>query len=90
MSCKSDIKKVIEAGELGMYELGWLDETDNKVGRKEMIRELKHDIVQARQNIGQHNHSSFAEDKRARLDKAEKMLIQVENRWVKRNLIDIF
>lgn len=82
MKYSTQFKKVIETSELGMYELGWLDIPNNNVGRLEMYKELDQDITTAMQNIGEYNHSSFAEEKRARLDKAQAMLYRLGNRLV--------
>lgn len=82
MKYSTQFKKVIEVGELGVYELGWLDIPENNVGRRNMYEELDRDITTAMQNIGEYNHSSFAEEKRARLSKAQAMLYRLGNKLV--------
>lgn len=79
MKFSTQFKKVIEAGELGMYELGWLDIPENNVGRGHMYKELDDDITLAIQNLGEYNFNSFAEDRRAKLKKAQAMLHRLGN-----------
>lgn len=81
MKYSTQFKKIIDTTAcLGMYELGWVDIPNNNVGRCELYRELDEDIVRAIQNIGEHNHSSFAEEKRVKLHKAQTMLFRLGNK----------
>lgn len=87
MKFSTMFKRIIEQGELGQYELGWVDYPDNVVGRTNLYRELDRDISE-KIGVSPNCHSSFYLERQERLKKAQKMLYDLGNRLSKRGAID--